>query len=195
MKTLTTSPVLHAVSNLAHERWRRLLRAAGATLAAVVCALALLFGAGLGMPAQAAASVAGPPVPLLSDWQHDARQAQAEHKPIILFFSLPGCSFCHVVRNNYLQSMLRDKSGAAQAIIREVDMTGTRRVTGLDGKPALERDVAKTFAIRAAPTVIMIDASGKLLTTPIIGGDVAGFYGGYLDAAMAEAEKKVNAAK
>jgi len=55
--------------------------------------------------------------------------------------------------------------------------------------------VAKTFAIRAAPTVIMIDASGKVLTAPTIGGDVAGFYGGYLDAAVTEAEKKVSTAK
>lgn len=91
--------------------------------------------------------------------------------------------------------MRREKSGAAQPIIREIDMTGTRRVTGLDGKPTTGREVAKTFAIRAAPTVIMIDVSGKVLTAPIIGGDVAGLYGGYLDAAVTEAEKKVSTAK
>lgn len=191
MKTLTTSPVLRAVNKSFSQRLRRLLHAG---CAAAVCALALLFGAGMGTPAHAAA-VSGSAVPLLSDWQRDARQAQAEHKPLILFFSLPGCSFCHVVRNNYLQSMLREKSASAQPIIREIDMTGTRRVTGLDGKPTAEREVAKTFAIRAAPTVIMIDASGKVLTAPIIGGDVAGLYGGYLDAAVTEAEKKVSTAK
>lgn len=183
-----TLPVLRAVSNAS---LRRLLHAG---CAAAVCGLALLFGAGMGTPAHAA-TVSGPAVPMLADWQRDAHQAQAQHKPLILFFSLPGCSFCHVVRNNYLQSLLREKSGAAQPIIREVDMTGTRRVIGLDGKPLAERDVAKTFTIRAAPTVIMIDANGQMLAAPIIGGDVAGFYGGYLDAALAEAEKKAGAAK
>ena len=51
------------------------------------------------------------------------------------------------------------------------------------------------FAIvGVAVIVLFVDARGKLLAEPIVGGDVSGLYGGYLDNAFSEARKKLSAA-
>ncbi|WP_076592369.1 thioredoxin family protein [Herminiimonas arsenitoxidans] len=153
----------------------------------------LLLGLMLNGHAGAASKVMA--VPMLTDLSRDSTQAQRQGKPIILFFTLPGCSFCHVVRNNYLLPLLRDARVKERPIIREVDVTGTQAVVNLDHSWGNHRSIAKTYKIHAAPTVLFLDAAGCLLTAPIVGGDIAGLYGGYLDNAFAEAEKKIATAR
>jgi thioredoxin-related protein len=144
---------------------------------------------------RAGAVAGGGALPALVDLHRDASQAQREGKPIILLFSLPGCSFCHVVRQNYLLPLLKDPADTDRPIIREVDITGARNVVSFDRAPANHRSVAKDFNVQVAPTVLFLDASGRPLTQPIVGGDIAGLYGGYLDNAFAEAAQKLSAAR
>lgn len=133
-------------------------------------------------------------VPMLSDLAADAVQAQAESKPIVLFFSLPGCPFCHVVRNNYLQPLLRDSQAKQRPIIREVDISSTQSLRNFDRTAGSPRSVAQRYKVFAAPTVIFVDAAGCMLAPPIVGGDIAGVYGGYLDNAFEMSARKIAAA-
>ncbi len=131
------------------------------------------------------------PAPL--DLQRDARQAQESGKPVLILFSLPGCRFCDEVRQNYLAPLLRGVPEAARPIIREIEIGGTQTFVGLQGERTSHRSFASKLNIRIAPTVVLIDASGQHLTAPIVGGDTAGLYGGYLDNAFDEAAKKLAA--
>lgn len=134
-------------------------------------------------------------IPALEDLRRDAAQARREAKPVVLFFTLPGCQYCQVVRQNYLLPLLRDQRVSARPIIREVDIGSEHPVNGWNGATTSHRDVAKDFRVRFAPTVIFLDAAGRMLTEPIVGGDAAGLYGGYLDNAFAESTQKVSAAR
>ncbi|HYD61615.1 MAG TPA: thioredoxin fold domain-containing protein [Noviherbaspirillum sp.] len=122
-------------------------------------------------------------------------QAQQEGKPVVILFSLPGCSFCRVVRQNYLAPLLRDLPVKERPIIREAEIDGTQTFVGFTGQIVSHRSLARTLNIRFAPTVVFLDSSGHSLTEPIIGGDVAGLYGGYLDKAFSEATKKLAASR
>jgi thioredoxin-related protein len=132
-------------------------------------------------------------LPVPADLGLDAAEAGREGKPLILFFSLPGCQFCHVVRQNYLSPMLKTGNVGGRPLIREIDITSQQKVKGFDGSPGTQLAIAKQYGIRVAPTVLFVDARGRLLTEPIVGGDVSGIYGGYLDNAFAEAEKRLAA--
>lgn len=130
-------------------------------------------------------------LPAPVDLSMDGTQAELRGKPIVILFSLPGCSFCDVVRQNYLAPLVRDMPEQQRPIIREVRITETSTFSGFNREPVSHRGLARRYGVRFAPTVLLVDRAGKLLTPPIIGGDVAGLYGGFLDNAFAEASRKL----
>jgi hypothetical protein len=120
---------------------------------------------------------------LLADWQADSALAARARRPVILFFTLPGCRFCEDVRRRYMVPLVRDGE-----IVREVVLDSVRPVTGLAGA-ATHQAVARQLGVRFAPVVLLVDARGKPLAEPVVGGDVAGLYGGYLDNALDQARQ------
>lgn len=126
-----------------------------------------------------------------TDLTKDGEQAVLNGRPIVLLFTLPGCSFCEVVRKNYLIPMQRDSREELRPIIREVIITDKRKFIGFNKELISHGELAKKYGVRTAPTVVMVDSAGKLLTQPIVGGDIAGLYGGYLDNAITEARSKL----
>lgn len=145
--------------------------------------------AGVAMPAAISATTSVPP---LKDLARDAKQSRRVGKPLILFFSLPDCAYCKVVRQNYLLPLLRNRDVRQRPFIREVDITSMQGVKNFNRTLTTQRAVAQHFNVHVAPTVLFIDGSGNLLAAPIIGGDIAGLYGGYLDNAFAESAKKLS---
>ena len=129
------------------------------------------------------------PVPL--NLQKEAAQAQAEGKPLVLMFSLPGCPYCKVVRQNYLAPMLTENPESERPVLREVHITSDRPLVGFDGSQTSQSALASRYDVRIAPTLIFVDARGDLLADPIVGGDGTGFYLAYLDSAFAASAKKL----
>lgn len=143
--------------------------------------------------AQTAAISDGMRLAVPDDLQQEGAKAQALGEPLVLMFSLPDCPYCKVVRNNYLLPMLREADPAHQPVIRELQITSGKTLTGFDGARTTQAAMAKHFGVRMAPTLVFVDAAGRPLTDPIIGGDGHGFYSAYLDRAFAEARKSLKA--
>lgn len=129
-------------------------------------------------------------LPAATDLHADGVQAARLRKPIVILFSLPGCSYCAVVRKNYLAPLLH-ATAAARPIIREVDISADTRVIGFQREALSHSELAAAYRVRVAPKVLFLDGSGKPLAEPIVGGDVTGLYGGYLDNAFVEAARKL----
>lgn len=140
------------------------------------------------LPAQAQSPDEMLPIP--QNLQREAAQAHSERKAFLLMFSLPGCSYCKVVRRNYLMPLLRDAAPADRPTIREVQITSRESLTGFDGKPTTQSALATRYGVQVAPTVIVVNAEGELLADPIVGGDNNGFYSAYLDRALEAAAKQ-----
>lgn len=127
----------------------------------------------------------------VANLQADATMSAKTHRPIIILFSLPGCRFCDEIRQNYLLPLLNDGAPADRPILREIVITGSQQFTGFAGEKTTEPMVAKSYAVRVAPSVLMLDASGALLVPPVVGGDTSGLYGGYLSDALSQATRIV----
>ncbi len=126
-----------------------------------------------------------------SNLQADATLSAKTHRPIIILFSLPGCHFCDEIRQNYLLPLLNDAAPADRPILREIVITGSQQFTGFGGEKTSEQMVAKSYGVRVAPSVLMLDASGALVVPPVVGGDTSGLYGGYLSGALSQAARIV----
>lgn len=143
------------------------------------------------LAAAAVTAAAAPAVPLAADLRRDSIEAARSNAPLVLFFTLPDCSYCHTVRHNYLAPLVRGEGGR-RYIVREIAIEGAGRAAGLDGKPATHRALAQRFGARFGPTVMFVDAAGKQLAPPLVGGDTAGMYGAYLDGRLADANARLS---
>lgn len=156
-----------------------------------ILALSLSLLCAWGAPGTAVAAGARATLPPPLDLHADGAKAAARGTPVVFLFSLPGCAFCDVVRRNYLAPLLRDLPEAQQPVIREVQINGNASFIGFNREPTSHQALARSYGVRFAPTVVMVDGKGNILAEPIVGGDTAGLYGGYLDNAFSEAARKL----
>lgn len=163
--------------------WRNKYRAAMTVFAAMLTLVAAgCHAAGTGMHTA---------LPEPSDLSVDAAQAKLRGVPVVILFSFPGCAYCDVVRQNYLAPLLRDVPEQRRPVIREVQISSAASFAGFNREQITQRALAQRYGVRFAPTVVLLDGAGNLLTSPIVGGDTAGLYGGYLDNAFGEAARKL----
>ena len=72
-------------------------------------------------------------------------------------------------------------------------MTAARlpAIKDFDGTVTTPTAIANRYGVKVAPTLVFVNASGELLTEPLVGGDHQ-FFSVYLDRAFAEAGTRFN---
>lgn len=129
-------------------------------------------------------------LPKAENLQADAQQAATDKKPIVLFFTLPNCSYCRIVRYDYFLPLLKQRSGNDQPIIREISVTGQNRVTLFDGQRLTETELAERYKVQMTPTVLFVNHEGEVVGNSILGGDHANYIA-LFDKSLAEASTKM----
>jgi hypothetical protein len=126
----------------------------------------------------------------IDDLRALAAQVGKEQRPLLLFFSTPGCPYCTQVRRSYLAPRVRegDRSGVT---IREVEITASRSFVGLDGRRISESAFAAGYSVRMVPVVLLVDAAMKPLADPLVGIGAADFYESFLVEAIETASRKM----
>jgi len=144
-------------------------------------------------PVPAETSRAESHLPAVDNLQQAAAVAQATGEPLVLMFSLPDCSYCRVVRRNYLLPMLREGRVPGPQI-REMTMTGREAIADFDGTPTTPSAVAKRYQVRVAPTLVFVNAAGELLAEPLVGGEHT-FYDAMLERSFEESRQLLRRAR
>ena len=130
-----------------------------------------------------AETIEGPRVPLTTDLQADAEQAQARGVPLLLMFSLDDCPYCMVVREEFLDPMQLSGDYRDKVLMRVIEMDGDF-VTDFDGQRVSADDLAVRYGASVAPTVVLLDHRGQPLVKRLLGISTPDYYGVYLDAAI-----------
>ncbi len=117
--------------------------------------------------------------------------AAQQSKPLLLFFTQPGCSFCERARAEYLRHLALDPAYTARAIFREVSIG--KSVTGFDGQRRSGAAVGRAQGVTLYPTIVIVDASGKPLAPPLRGYTVPDFYGASIDSRLDDAHAALQA--
>lgn len=106
-------------------------------------------------------------------------------RAMLVLFSQPDCSYCDLVRNEFLLP-LQQKPPRGLAI-REFKVAEADSLLDIEGNPLSPQAFASRYDIRFFPTVALIGTSGELLAEPLIGIGSKDFYGYYLDQAINQA--------
>lgn len=126
-----------------------------------------------------------PPLPAIDDLRRLVAQVRSERRPLLLFFTTPGCPYCRAVRRGYLAPRLAEPDGGG-VIIREVSLLKSTAYPGLDGRPMTDRELAARFGVNAVPVVQLVDDALRPLADPLVGLN-ADFYETYLQRAIDQA--------
>lgn len=138
-----------------------------------------------------ASALEGAPLAASSDLRAEAALAAVRGTPLVVLFSLPDCRYCAVVRRNYLMPLTRMPREADRFVVRELELTGAAPLAGFHGEATSGTELARRYGLRVAPTIVLLDRDGELLAPPLVGGDVSGMYGAYLDQALDEARNRL----
>ncbi|MEO7404708.1 MAG: thioredoxin fold domain-containing protein [Burkholderiales bacterium] len=120
---------------------------------------------------------------LATDLARDVRDAQANGRALIVFYTSPGCPWCERARREYLLPMQRNPELAARMVVREVDLASGAKLIDPSGAATTHRDFGRINRIRMTPTTVFLGADGKAIGKPIVGYS-ADFYGAYIEAGI-----------
>lgn len=134
-------------------------------------------------------------VPMADNLQAEGKLAESRRVPIMLIFTSPFCIYCDRVKAEYLGPMVDDPAYRDKVIIRQIEAGGDIALVGFDGRKTTHGAYAASQKIVMVPTIKVVDAQGRELAKPIVGFLTPDFYFGYIEAAMDEGLKKMQAGK
>jgi thioredoxin-related protein len=128
----------------------------------------------------------------LSNIKELSQLAQEKNLPLLILFSMKHCPFCKRIKSDFLVPMLISGDYEDKVIIRELDIDRSSDIIGLSGNTIKSIEFTRKMNISVFPTMIFIDYKGKQLTEKIIGLNTPSLFGGRIDDAIDEANKKLN---
>lgn len=129
-----------------------------------------------------------------SSFAADALIARERRIPLLVLYSRDNCSWCEMVRRNYLIPITNDPAAAQRVLIREVRIAGSATpLTDFAGRATTHAAFAAAAHVSLAPTLDFLDDRGNRLVEPIVGVRLPDFYGAHIDRAIEEALAKFRA--
>ena len=124
-----------------------------------------------------------PPVNIINstDLRNDGQLSQQAQKPILILFSMQGCSYCHYVEEEHLKPMLRNAKYRSKVIIRRVMTDSYGDIIDFNGNTISSQDLSSRYGAYLTPTVVFVDHQGNKLVPSIHGVRNTEFYGLDLD--------------
>ena len=121
----------------------------------------------------------------------EAREAQAAHVPLLVFYSQPDCAYCERARRDYLEPMIADPEQGKRQRVVEVDITSNAPLTDFAGRKTTQAKFAGANHIRVVPTIAFFGGGGESLAEPLVGLTLPDYYATYLDRRVEQARGKL----
>ncbi|WP_018914557.1 thioredoxin fold domain-containing protein [Thiomonas sp. FB-6] len=134
-------------------------------------------------------AAADTPLPAARELRAEARAAVSRGQPLVLMFSLPGCTYCEQLRRSTYRWLLRDG-----VPVEQLDMVADYKLGGFDGRPTDGAALAARYGVHLAPTVLFLGADGREIGERLVGAGVPDFYGAFVDRSLAQARKHLQGA-
>jgi len=128
-----------------------------------------------------------------TDLQADAKMAKDKQVPVLLFFSMEHCPFCTVVEEDFLKPILRNDEYDNKVIIRKVKIDASDFVNDFNGESREAGEFSDDYNVSMVPTVVLVDANGRMINPPIKGIRNTHYYSAELDDAIDASIHKIRA--
>ncbi len=130
-------------------------------------------------------------LPAAKDLAADAAAARRARTPILLFFDRADCPYCERALREYLVPMSGEDPWRAKAIFRQVEVDQNLPVRDFSGAATTHRALAARFRTTLTPTIILVDAKGTPLGSPLVGLMTPDFYAAYVGNAIEAAQQRM----
>ena len=126
-----------------------------------------------------------------TDLQAVGQEARVRKLPILIMFSMQGCQYCDVVREEFLKPMLRSGDYEDRVIMLELYSDSHAQLRDFNGQLISASELTHRYKAGFAPTVVFLDSQGNEQAERLIGITTLDFYGGFLDEAIDESLQRV----
>jgi len=126
-------------------------------------------------------------VPRVLNFSAAGAEAAANGQSLLLAVTREGCSYCKKLRREVLVPIIRGGEYDDRIMVREMMMDPDSAIVDFAGYASTTAQIASRYNVTIAPTVLLLDPSGRSLHAPIVGINNAEMYGLYLDQAISEA--------
>ena len=134
------------------------------------------------------------PLQYADDFAALGRLAAANRLPIMLVFTRPGCPYCARAKHDHLEPLSASPGLGVKVVLREIEAPNELiPLRDFDGTMTTHAEFSRKYAVRAVPTVIVVDSRGKPLADALIGLNLPEFYNLYLEQAIDTARLKLRA--
>ena len=123
--------------------------------------------------------------------QADGHLSQQTQKPILILFSMEGCTYCDYVEEEHLKPMLRNQDYLDKVIIRRVMTDDHNDLIDFDGTKISSLDFSARYGSYLTPTVVFLNHKGVELFPRLLGVRNTEFYGGDLDEGLEVSLRKL----
>jgi len=123
-------------------------------------------------------------VPEITDLNADGLRARQKGVPILILFSMEGCAYCDIVREEFLKPMLRNRDYDSKVLIREIHSDSFASLRDFNGDRIDVDALAHRYNAGFSPTVVFLDYQGQPLAKSLVGITTRDYYGGFLDDAI-----------
>jgi thioredoxin-related protein len=113
-----------------------------------------------------------------------AAEARDKRIPVLVAFMQQSCPYCAVARRNHLLPLQSDPLWRNRVLIREVDVDRNTSMRDFSGAATTHRAFARLHDVRKVPTLIVFDADGKSVGSPLVGLLTEDFYRLYIEQAI-----------
>jgi thioredoxin-related protein len=124
-----------------------------------------------------------------------AARARREGRVIVLLVSQKECPYCHKLKEEVLQPMVKAGDFADKILLGEIFMDAGEKVVDFDGREVAARDFAHRHGVYVTPTLLFLSPDGKPLAEKMVGITTIDMYFYYLSEAIESAVARLRAGR
>jgi len=131
-------------------------------------------------------------IQLAEDWQIISQHADTTNLPIVVLLERSDCSYCEVVRNEFLNPLSRSERYKEKIVFARISLDQGQQLINRSGELTSTEQFAKHYGSNFTPTVLFLDGQGNQLADMLVGMSGRDYYGYYLEQAMDKALASLN---
>ncbi len=115
-------------------------------------------------------------------------------KPVVLYVSRTDCHFCHLLKEEILNPLLRSGEYTDKIIFRNLVLDSTERVADFKGNLVSPSEMARALKVELTPTLLFLDSNNQELAPRMVGYQRSEYYFYYLEETIRNAVEAINKA-
>ncbi len=121
------------------------------------------------------------------------RQARREGKIILMEVEASDCPYCRRLEEEILKPMLRSGDYEDNTLIVQLEIDSYADLVDWNGRKTTLAEFSQRYGVFVTPTLLFLDPQGREVSKRIVGINSVDFFGAYVDEALAEGRRRIQA--